>query len=369
MIEKEIYESNNQTRKRKNSESKKKKNQPMMNINPRLKRQGSFTDLDGASKKTRDDRSDEDISYDEESLDESIDGAHETADTKQNNCQQQKQERIQQQHKPQQQNESMVEKPKRRYAKRKNPLTSNHDESADVESKKNKRLRPQSIKDQKRMLEEAEKAEIMNNVRNEGEFFDDIEIQAEVNRRLRIKNMERKNNVPLYILTNKNKTQNIRLDQSPCDKSINENENKIMMLTKNGLERSELNHELELKYNRNKYTVIIHGNNIEEYSTNIFDRLDELKRCVGVVNPLLILPFIDKVTEVMSLKVTVNNYQDYLKIIGKWPLNAFKSGVSIEPLPHNLTVIISNVDKDLNLNNDKQIKHIEKIYGLMNLNN
>ncbi|CAF0822686.1 unnamed protein product [Brachionus calyciflorus] len=58
----------------------------------------------------------------------------------------------------------------------------------------------------KKKLEEAEKAEIMASIRNEGNLYEENEIEAEVNRRLRIKNMERKQNIPLYIITKKNNT-------------------------------------------------------------------------------------------------------------------------------------------------------------------
>ncbi|CAF1025179.1 unnamed protein product [Brachionus calyciflorus] len=134
------------------------------------------------------------------------------------------------------------------------------------------------------------------------------------------------------------------------------------------MEKQKRNDELELKYSRNKYTVMIHGNNLEDFSSNIFDRLDELKRCTGITNPSMILPVIDNDTEIMSLKVTVDSYKDYLKLISKWPSNAFKTGVNIEPLPYNLTVIKCNVGKEFIISKeDKKIKQVEKMYGLSNL--
>ncbi|CAF1124551.1 unnamed protein product [Brachionus calyciflorus] len=264
-------------------------------------------------------------------------------------------------------------KTRRKYVK-KNDKTSTDDKT-----------KSHSIKEQKKKLEEAEKAEIITSIRNEGNLYEENEIEAEVNRRLRIKNMERKQHIPLYIITKKNNTYNdiknleCKLSAAPNEELVDKRpQNHIngKMKTANHIYRSEMtqedrekiNHELESKYNRNRYSVMIHGNNIETYSTNIFDRLDELKRCVGVSNPLMILPVVDKDTEVTSLKIVVDNYHDFLKLTGKWPNNAFTSGVSIESLPPNLSVVITSVEKDITISNeDKRIKHIEQVYGLSNV--
>ncbi|CAF0951752.1 unnamed protein product [Brachionus calyciflorus] len=351
----------------------KKNNFSEMNIHPRTKRQGSFSDLNSASKKTKDNEiTDDDLTNDDEVSNLSIDTENESDEIKlktTTNYQQQQ---------TQQQRDNTLERPKRKYAKRKGTIVGNQEENQEHENRRIKKAKPQSIKEQKRILEENEKEEIRSTVRNEKELIDEEEIDVEVNRRLRIRNMERKNNIPLYIVTNKNKQQyrqDFNHNESTADHKSDEKSTQHrsqlddiqLDLNTNHTNTLERNHELELKYNRDKYSVVIHGNNIEDYSANIFDRLDELKRCVGVLNPGMILPIVDKDTEVMSLKVTVNNYHDYLKLIGKWPTNAFKSGVNVEPLPYNLTVVISNVDKDINItSSDTRIRQTEKVYGLTN---
>ncbi|RNA42099.1 hypothetical protein BpHYR1_033741 [Brachionus plicatilis] len=129
--------------------------------------------------------------------------------------------------------------------------------------------------------------------------------------------------------------------------------------------RSQLYHELERKYRRNRYMVLIHEKSIEAYSANIFERLNELKRSTGVTNPKMILPIIDKKTEVTSLKVAVDNYSDFIKLLEPWPQSAFKTGVRVEALPPNLGIVINNVDTELSGNNTiKKIEHRYQISGL-----
>ncbi|CAF1131234.1 unnamed protein product, partial [Brachionus calyciflorus] len=93
----------------------------------------------------------------------------------------------------------------------------------------------------------------------------------------------------------------------PCDPTLSE---------------SEKNHNIEQKYPRKQYGAMIRG---------------------------------------------ADNYRDYLKLFGEWPENAFQNGVKVEPMPLDLNVIISNVDKSVNIEHTKTLTDLELKYGLTNV--
>lgn len=130
--------------------------------------------------------------------------------------------------------------------------------------------------------------------------------------------------------------------------------------------KQELNHEKEKLYPRKDYSVLVYGDHMNEYMNDIHDRVKELERCVGIRNPILAKPIFDELNNVNLLKVSVNNYEDYTRLTGNWPQNAFRSGVKVEPIPPNLIIIIPGVDKELNIHeNNAQIKDLDKHYGLV----
>ncbi|CAF0830660.1 unnamed protein product [Brachionus calyciflorus] len=128
------------------------------------------------------------------------------------------------------------------------------------------------------------------------------------------------------------------------------------------------NHELELKYPRKVYEAIIESNGFEKFE-NIHDRLRELSRCLGIENPLAIQPIMEhNKIEKNKMKIEVDNYYDYMKLIGPWPVNSFNTGVMARPTPPKLVVNIINVDKAIVIDrDDKKIKEMEDIYGLINV--
>ncbi|RNA40614.1 RNA-directed DNA polymerase from mobile element jockey-like [Brachionus plicatilis] len=130
--------------------------------------------------------------------------------------------------------------------------------------------------------------------------------------------------------------------------------------------REDLNHEKELQYPRKQYGVLIRGDRIDEFSKDIHKRLSELERCTEVTNPTLIQPIKDETSNETYLKVVVNNYSDYLKLLKTWPNNAFKNGITVEPLYLDLTILIQNVEKTIDIKSKrKTLIDLEKRYGLV----
>ncbi|CAF1075729.1 unnamed protein product, partial [Brachionus calyciflorus] len=129
-----------------------------------------------------------------------------------------------------------------------------------------------------------------------------------------------------------------------------------------------IEHELELKYRRKKYSANIYGDGIKYFTINIHERLRELKRCVGIENPLLIQPQFDDQNNQIWLKLEVNNYDDYLKLKSSWPCDSFKTGVKVEILPPPLVINILQVDKNIQIDpSSESLNELKKRYGLFNI--
>lgn len=67
--------------------------------------------------------------------------------------------------------------------------------------------------------------------------------------------------------------------------------------------------------------------------------------------------------------ITVNNLTDYNKLKNSdlWPNNAFKSGVTLEIIPPNLSVMILGVHKKLQIQDSKLVSEMCKRHGLTSL--
>ncbi|RNA14504.1 RNA-directed DNA polymerase from mobile element jockey-like [Brachionus plicatilis] len=130
----------------------------------------------------------------------------------------------------------------------------------------------------------------------------------------------------------------------------------------------EINEELENKYPRKSYGILIFGNGPKKVPNDIHVRVDEIRRCTGVREPTLVQIINlskEEDGEDLALKIMVDNYEDFLKLNKEWPSNAFVDGVKLEPLPTNLQVIIPNVDPKITISPDNQaIMKLEATYGL-----
>ncbi|CAF0717417.1 unnamed protein product [Brachionus calyciflorus] len=93
----------------------------------------------------------------------------------------------------------------------------------------------------------------------------------------------------------------------------------------------EINHELEIKYPRTYYEAIIIGEGLENV-TSIHNRIREMKKCIGIQNTTSLQTVADEYKK-NQVKVTVDNYKDFLKITGPWPKDSFSTGVSVIALP------------------------------------
>lgn len=135
---------------------------------------------------------------------------------------------------------------------------------------------------------------------------------------------------------------------------------------------NEINEELELKYPRKTYSVLLFGNGLERYKKDIHQRVAEIERCVNVKSPMQAQIIIaehgpEPEDKEISIKVTVDNYDDYKRLMGTWPTKAFDHGVKVEVMPTNLQVIITNVDNKISINEKSQLAiNLEMKYGLVN---
>ncbi|CAF0873395.1 unnamed protein product [Brachionus calyciflorus] len=126
-------------------------------------------------------------------------------------------------------------------------------------------------------------------------------------------------------------------------------------------EHFELNCKKEVLYPIKKYGVIIKGPKIQDFSHDIHTRLNELNKCVRIKNPLLIQS-VDTPDE-SYLKILVDNYEDFKKILGHWPANAFKAGFKVTPMSTSLQVSILNVDKTIDMDKKSLLAMDKKIWS------
>ncbi|CAF1011412.1 unnamed protein product [Brachionus calyciflorus] len=132
-------------------------------------------------------------------------------------------------------------------------------------------------------------------------------------------------------------------------------------------EQKKENTELEKKYPRQKYEVIIKGEGLKNFN-NIYVRLKEIKRCTGIENPINIQPVYDEEKTQHYLIIGVNTNEEYGVLTSNWPIDAFEHGVQITDKPPNLNIIINNIDKNLKIDpNDKQIKELTRQYGIIDV--
>ena len=66
--------------------------------------------------------------------------------------------------------------------------------------------------------------------------------------------------------------------------------------------------------------MTIRGDRISEY-LNIYERLDEIKRCTGVKNVEMVRLIVDKVSHKTKLKIRVKELLDYKALSKNWPLD------------------------------------------------
>ncbi|CAF1079405.1 unnamed protein product, partial [Brachionus calyciflorus] len=123
----------------------------------------------------------------------------------------------------------------------------------------------------------------------------------------------------------------------------------------------------ERKYKRDYYDFELIGNGISGYS-NIYERIDEIKRCTGIDNLEMVRPIVEKNSKNMKLKIKVKEYSDYKTLTKEWPLDSFKTGIKIKKSYPNLKVIVLDVQRNFKANQDNiEIKALQDNYGLYNI--
>ncbi|CAF0922538.1 unnamed protein product [Brachionus calyciflorus] len=124
---------------------------------------------------------------------------------------------------------------------------------------------------------------------------------------------------------------------------------------------------LEEKYPRHRNEVIITGQGLNNYK-DIYSRIKELKRCTGIDDPQIIHPTHDVEKEKYFLNIAANTYEKYTRISGGWSDNAFSNGVKTTDKPPNLMFIINNIEKNINIDqNKKQLIELTRQYGLIDI--
>lgn len=151
------------------------------------------------------------------------------------------------------------------------------------------------------------------------------------------------------------------------DLNVNQNSNKVKD-DPNIDKQSHRNKELESKYQKKQYGVLLTGKNSSVFHDDIFDRLSEIERCTGVNKTTMAQIFPNERTQESQLKIIFDDYEDYMRILDTWPNDAFNAGVIAEAISPNLSVVILNVDKTIEISSRSQkIKDLEHRYGLINI--
>ncbi|CAF0811981.1 unnamed protein product [Brachionus calyciflorus] len=248
-----------------------------------------------------------------------------------------------------------------------------------------RKIKAPSVKELKKQREEEAKQEILKEILEEGieysysSWSEDQKI-IEINRRLRIKIMTAKNKqiVGLEENNNSEKSESIVNDNNTNDEVTLET---VLQNKKNdGIEQDTVANDLTLndnaritydlgqKYPRKVYEVILTSDCFSQFES-IHSRLTELIRCLGIHSPLSFQPVIGENDKKLNkMKVQVENFMDFKKLLGRWPEDSFKCGVTAEPVPPKLVVNILNFEKNNNLEKKaKKISELETIYVLVNV--
>ncbi|CAF0734177.1 unnamed protein product [Brachionus calyciflorus] len=123
----------------------------------------------------------------------------------------------------------------------------------------------------------------------------------------------------------------------------------------------------EQKYERKYHDVFLFGENLSKFKT-IYERIDEINRCVGVKNLEMVLPILDKQSKMIKYKLRVKSYEDYKKLMIRWPQDSFETGVFVKSKPIELKIFIHGVKKNLKINQISSIvKEITENYGIFNI--
>ncbi|CAF1079818.1 unnamed protein product [Brachionus calyciflorus] len=110
-----------------------------------------------------------------------------------------------------------------------------------------------------------------------------------------------------------------------------------------------------------------YAQNLSQFKT-IYNRIDEINRCVGVNNLEMILPILDKQSKIKNYKLRVKNYEDYKKLIDRWPQDSFKTGVIAKSKPIEFEILKHGVKKNRKINHHSSIvKELSNRYGIYNI--
>ncbi|CAF1074812.1 unnamed protein product, partial [Brachionus calyciflorus] len=133
------------------------------------------------------------------------------------------------------------------------------------------------------------------------------------------------------------------------------------------LEDKMSNYEYNSLLTGKKYEVEIYGVTQSKVFNDIHNRIKELERCIGIKSPIMIQPIFDENSNEIFLRVIVDNFGDYSNLLRtKWPSNAFNTNkeIGVKAVSPNLSVLITNVDKNFNTTNRKEKFEMESRYGL-----
>ncbi|CAF0886252.1 unnamed protein product [Brachionus calyciflorus] len=124
----------------------------------------------------------------------------------------------------------------------------------------------------------------------------------------------------------------------------------------------------EEMYESNYYDVSIFGKDLDKFS-NIYERMDEIKRCTGVTRFEMIRPVMEKnSSKIVKLIIRVNNYKDFKLLTGEFILDSLISGVKTQANVPKLKILIFNIDRKIKIHQGStMIKKKSDDYCLFNI--
>lgn len=130
----------------------------------------------------------------------------------------------------------------------------------------------------------------------------------------------------------------------------------------------ELNSKYEKSYPRKRFAVRLFGPMLGKFKQRFAERKLEIAQIKDVHEIISADLEVDDFSKITTMKIVTDNYADNIKLLEPWPKNAFKGGVTAEPLPvEGLSVIITDVQNNILVDcNRKPFRDCERDYGLCN---
>lgn len=114
----------------------------------------------------------------------------------------------------------------------------------------------------------------------------------------------------------------------------------------------------------------LRGSSLGKLKQTSAERRAEIDKLKNVRDVMLADLEVDLFTGDVTMRVVVDNFHDYIKLMQPWPRYSFKSGVTPEATPiEDIQVVIVDVDTTIVVDSArKNFRECETIYGLCNFN-